>query len=68
MREEGKAYDGGLEREAEREREDVPVLFLAPRLAVYSIVRVQEHDEAGLRECPPYRLERIVVEALAYPT
>lgn len=60
----GCTHDGGLEREAEREREDVPVVLGAPLLAVHAVVRVEEHDEAGVLECGPHGLERVVVEAV----
>lgn len=60
-----RAYDCGLEREAQREGKDVPVLLLAPGLGVHAVVRVQEHDEPRLRDRLPHGLERVVVEALA---
>lgn len=56
---------GGLEGEAECEGEDVSALAkrLFPAALADTVVRVQEHDEPCLCECPPQRLEARVVES-----
>ena len=58
-------HNCGFEGEAEGEREDVAVLLFAPRVLVHAVVRVDEDDETSLLERSPYRLEGVVVEALA---
>lgn len=42
------------------------VLFLAPRLAVHAIMRVQKHHQAGIGNGCPYRLKRVVVQPFPY--
>jgi hypothetical protein len=56
-------YYGGLEREAESEWENVPIVLFAPGSAIDSIVRMKKHDELVTSKGFPHRIQAWVVEA-----
>ncbi len=56
---------GGLEGKAEGEGEDVSVVLRTERGCADAVVGVEEHDEAGVCERGPERLEPGVVETAA---
>ena len=56
-------YGCRLERESQREREDVTVVAWSPCLRTDPVMWVQEHDQARFRESGPERFQRGIIQA-----
>lgn len=60
-------YRCGLEREAEGQRQNVPVFLRAPSIGIDAIVWVQKHDETGILDRGPNRVKCLVIKPISDP-